>query len=102
MRPIRRILFGVSLALCWSGVAIADPDDPTQSPNPSSFQAVTHLKLDTAFERFVLQGIRQPLFSLAGPSSMHCTKATMHGGIETCTVTTSRRSTSVPAALAQR
>ena len=102
MRPLSRILFGVLLALCWSGLATADPHDPSQSLDVSAFRAVTNMQLDAAFERFVSRGGGQSLRGLAGPSSMECTNPAMHGGIETCVVRSSSPATStIPAALAQ-
>jgi hypothetical protein len=89
------------LAFCWSGLANANPQDPTQSLNPSVFRAITHMQLDAAFERFVSHGRSGSIYGLSGPSSMSCTAAEMHGGIETCVVTTSGPSKSMPAALAQ-
>ena len=102
MRPLSRILFGVFLAICWSGVATADPQEPTQSLDPSAFRSVTNLQLDLAFERFVSLEAIGALQGLAGPSSMECTSAATHDGIENCIVTTIRLAASMPAALAQR
>jgi hypothetical protein len=96
------MLFGVFLAICWSGAATADPQNPTQSLDPSAFRAVTSLQLDLAFEQFVSLEAIEALHGLAGPSSMDCTSALAHDGIETCTVTTVRLAGSMPAALAQR
>jgi hypothetical protein len=102
MRPLSRILFGVFLATCWSGVATADPQEPTQSLDPSAFRADTNLQPDLAFARFVSLEATGALQSLAGPSSMECTSAATHDGIENCIVTTIRLAASMPAALAQR
>lgn len=102
MRFISRILIGVSLALCWTGVASADTHDPALSSDPSLFWSVTNVKLDGAFERFVMRESRHSLYGLSGPSSMNCTSAAMSNGIETCVVTTRGRDTSIPAALAHR
>jgi len=101
MRSLSRILFGVLLALCLSSPAIADPHNSSQSLDPSAFRAVTQMRLDLAFERFVSQGSGYALFGLAGPSSMDCTNAAIHDGIETCIVTTRRPTASIPASLAQ-
>lgn len=107
MRPQSRLLFGVLLALClsglgWSGLASADPHQPRQSLDSSAFRAVTHIQLDIAFERFASQGIDLLLYSMAGPSSMNCTHTGRRGEIETCVVTTHGLAHSIPAALAQR
>jgi len=101
MRPLSRILFGVSLALCWSGIATAGPTGPTQSLDPSKLRAITNMQLDIAFERFVLENF-QPLHGLTGPSSMDCTNAATQDGIETCVVTTRGPASSMPSALAHR
>lgn len=102
MRPLSRILFGVFLAICWSGIATADPQESTQPLDRSAFRAVTNLQLDLAFEQFVSLEATGTLQSLAGPSSMECTRAATHDGIENCVVTTIRLAASMPAALAQR
>jgi hypothetical protein len=102
MRPLSRILFGVSLALCWSSIATAGPTGPTQSLDPSRFRAITNMQLDIAFERFVSLKNIQPLYGLTGPSSMDCTNAAMEDGIETCVVTTRGPASSMPAVLARR
>lgn len=102
MRPLSRILFGVFIAISWSGAAAANPHSPSQTLEPSAFRAVTHLQLDLAFERFVLLGQAETLLGLAGPSSMDCTRAATHDGIETCVVTTDGIAASMPAALAHR
>lgn len=96
-----RILFGVLFALCWSGIATADPLDPDQSLDPAAFRAVTTTRLDVAFEQFVTRGSGQSLGGLAGPSSMNCTRAKMGDGTETCVVTAKSPSPSRPAALAR-
>ena len=101
MRPLSRTLLGVLLAFCWGGLATADPHNPIQSLDPSAFRAVTNIQLDTAFERFVSRGSSQPLYGLAGPSSMDCTSPATQDGIETCVVTSSGPTTSIPTALAQ-
>jgi hypothetical protein len=104
MRPLSRILLGVFLALCfcWCGAAAADPHNPTQTLDRSAFRAVTNMQLDLAFERFVLLGNAETLLGLVGPSSMDCTRAATHDGIETCVVTTDRLVASMPTALAHR
>lgn len=102
MRPLSRILFGVSLALCWSGIATAGPTGPTQSLDPSTLRAITTMQLDIAFERFVSFENFQPLHGLTGPSSMDCTNTATQDGIETCVVTTRGPASSMPAALANR
>lgn len=102
MRPLTRIFFGVLLALCCSGLAVADPHDPTQSLDSSTIRRLTLVQLDTAFERSASEGSGMSLYGLGGPSSMDCTSSPLQAGIETCVVTTRRRATSMPAALTQR
>ena len=103
MRPISRILFGVSIALCWSGIATAGPLAPAHSPDPSTLRTITNMQLDIAFERFVsLEENIQTLHGLLGPSSMDCTNAVLNDGIETCVVTTRSHASAMPAALANR
>ena len=102
MRFTSCLMFTALMALCWSGLAVANPNDKTSSLDASAFRAVTNLQLDSAFESFVSQGRGQSFYGLAGPSSMECSAAAMQGGIETCVVTTQSPMSAVPAALAQR
>ena len=102
MRPLSRILFGVSLALCWSGMATAGSLAPSQPLDPSTLRTITSMQLDLAFERFVSLESIQTLHGLLGPSSMDCTNAALHDGIETCVVTTRSHASVMPAALANR
>jgi hypothetical protein len=100
MRLTPRILFGALLALCWSGLATANPRDPTESLDPSVFRALTNMQLDAAFETVVSQGSDQTIYRLCGPSSMTCEADGTSDGIETCVVTTIVPSKSMPAARA--
>jgi hypothetical protein len=102
MRFISRLMFTALIALCWSGLAVADPNESMPSLDASAFRAVTNMQLDSAFESFVSQGRGQSIHGLAGPSSMNCSAAAMQGEIETCLVTIQSPMSAVPAALAQR
>jgi hypothetical protein len=101
MRPTPNIILGALLALCWSGLATANPLDPAQPLDPAVLRAMTNMQLDSAFERFVSQGNHQAIYRLSGPSSMTCESSGMLDGIETCVVTTVAYSKSTRAALAQ-
>ncbi len=101
MRPTSRILFGAFIALCWSGLATANPPDPTTSLDPSVFREVSNIQLDSAFEEFVSQDSGRSIRGLSGPSSMDCDDARTKADIETCVVTTRAPRNPAPAALAQ-
>ncbi len=101
MRFISRFLLGATLVLCWSGIANANPNENDASLDPAVFRAVTQMQLDAAFEAFVARGHGHWIHGLSGPSSMSCENARMQDGIETCVVTASRPTNSMPAALAQ-
>jgi hypothetical protein len=102
MQLVKRLMFTALIALCWSGVAAANPNDSPLPVDPSAVRAVESVHLDVAFESFVAEGTRNVLTGLAGPSSMECSGSGMHGGIETCLVTTERLAGTMPAALAHR
>jgi hypothetical protein len=104
MRFTSRILFGTFIALCWTGLAHADPSDTDQGLDPSVLRAVMNMQLDSAFEGVITQSNRQAINGLAGPSSMDCTNSVVATSIETCVVTAVHAVTEVnamPAALAQ-
>ena len=88
MRFTSRILCGTFIALCWTGLAHADPSDTNQRLEPSVLRAVMDMQLDSAFEGVITQSNRQAINMLAGPSSMDCTSSAVAAGIETCVVTT--------------
>ena len=102
MKPLSRFMLTALIALCWSGLAAADPTDASPSVDASALRAVTNIQLDLAFESFVAEDGSPALTGLTGPSSMECSGTAMHGGIETCLVTTDRIANLSPAALAQR
>jgi hypothetical protein len=99
MRFTSRLIFAALIALCWSGLAVANPNEPTPSLDTSALRAVTNMQLDSAFERFVSQGRGQTIHGLAGPSSMDCSAALVEDGIETCLVTTQNPVSAVPLSL---
>lgn len=101
MRPIPRILFMALIALCWSSLASADPQDQGQSLDASRFAAVTNLQLDMVFERFATLGSNPRFHGLMGPTTMDCSSDAIQAGLETCVVTSTGPSLSMPAALAQ-
>ena len=101
MRPIPKILFMALMALCWSSLASADPQNQGQSLDSSQFAAVTSLQLDMAFERFATLGSKPGFQGLMGPTTMDCSSDAIQAGLETCVVTSSGPSLSMPAALAQ-
>ena len=101
MRPIPKILFSALIALSWSSLASADPQDQGQSLDSSQFAIVTNVQLDTVFERFVARGSQPLLYGLTGPTTMDCSNDAVQAGLETCVVTSSGPSMSMPAALAQ-
>jgi len=102
MPSFSRLIFTALIALCWSGLAAASPDDDSRSLDASTLRAITNIQLDAAFESFVSEGRAHVLHGLAGPSTMSCSVAVTPDGIETCLVTTENPTTTVPAALAQR
>ena len=97
-----RLLFAALIALCWSGVSAANPNDSSPSVDPSAIRAIASVQLDIAFDSVVSEVTANSLTGLAGPSHMECSGSGMHGGIETCLVTTDRLAGTMPAALAQR
>ena len=101
MRFTSRILCGTFIALCWTGLAHADPSDTNQRLEPSVLRAVMDMQLDSAFEGVITQSNRQAINGLAGPSSMDCTNSVVATSIETCVVTTVGVVNAMPAALAQ-
>ena len=102
MRPISKILFMALIALCWSSLASADPQNQGQSLDASRFAAVTNLQLDMVFERFATLGSNPGFHGLTGPTAMDCSNDAIRAGLETCVVTSSGPAPSMPAALAQR
>jgi hypothetical protein len=102
MRPSFLTLFGALLTLCWSLTASAGPQDSRPSEQAPRFLSLANFTLDLAFENFVARSGKSALHRLAGPSAMDCQASAFLDGIETCVVTASRKSTSIPAALATR
>ena len=100
MQLISKTMFTVLLALCWSGLAVADPNAANPTFDDADLSAVTNMQLDHVFETFATLGNRESLRGLAGPSSMDCSNVAMEDGIETCIVTTQGPTHSMPAALA--
>ena len=81
MRPRSRILFTALLALSWSGLALADENQPGQADAP------THLELDVAFEQAANEVGRESLLERPGPTSMDCQHPLTPNDLETCVVT---------------
>jgi hypothetical protein len=101
MKPVSRSIFVALIALCWSGLAVANPEDSSPSVDTSDLRAVTNVRLDLAFESFVSEDGADALTGLAGPTTMECSGTAMRGEIETCLVTTDRLASTSPASLAQ-
>ena len=101
MRPTSQILLAALLALCWSGLAAANQNEPVPSLDPSAFRAIMNMQLDSDVEKVALEGDRQVIHGLAGPSSMDCSHGLTKDDIETCVVTTPGPRTVMPTALAQ-
>jgi len=102
MKPVTRFIVTALIALCWSGLSAANPNDSSPSVDASALRAVTTVQLDLAFESFVAADAGTGLTGLAGPSSMECSHAASRGGPEVCLVTTDRLASTSPASLAQR
>jgi len=96
------MLVGALLTLCWNLAAFAGPHDAPQAAEAPNFLSLTNFTLDLAMEDFVVRSGTADLRGLAGPSTMDCQIKSFLNGIETCVVTASRGSTSVPATLATR
>lgn len=73
-------LFAVGL----SSAAAAETPVSIGNVNASTFEAITHDRLDEAFENFTSQGSLD-LSGLAGPTSMDCVN-TANENLETCFV----------------
>jgi hypothetical protein len=102
MRPSISFLTGALLTLCWSLSASAGPHDAPASAEAPSYLSFTTLNLDLALENFVARSGKIAMYRMAGPSSMDCTISTVLNGVETCVVTASRPTTSIPSSLATR
>jgi hypothetical protein len=102
MKPVSRLVFAALIALCWSGLAVANPTDSSAPVDAPSLSAVTNTHLDLAFESFVAEDGSDQLTGLAGPTRMECSGGAMHGEIEICLVTTDRIASTSPASLAHR
>ena len=99
MKSVSRSILVALIALCWSGLAAANPNDSPSSVDASALRAVTNIQLDLAFESFVSEDGRDALTGLAGPTFMECSGTAMRGEIETCLVTTDRLASTSPASI---
>jgi len=107
MQSTNRVVLGVLLALCFSGIAAANsPEVPPTTPDEVSeadLRSVTHMQLDGALEAFASVESGPPIQKLSGPSQMDCEEADVKPeDVETCTVTNDAPSKqTAPAALVQ-
>lgn len=102
MKSVSRFMFAALIALCWSGIAAANPNDSSPSVDAAALRAVTNIQLDLAFESFVSKDDAAALTGLAGPTTMECSDGAMQDGTEICLVMTDRIENPLPAALAHR